>query len=79
MSQCLPLETQTLYAEVLEHLLGVQATRSIGLLPGTFTAPSAGHKNAMESWRIPAIFRTQSIRAWTSATPMCRPIFPGPC
>jgi len=37
MFQRLPLETQTLYAELLEHLLGVQATRSIGLLPGTFT------------------------------------------
>jgi hypothetical protein len=37
MSWRLPLETQTLYAELLEHLLGVQAHRSIGLLPGTFT------------------------------------------
>jgi hypothetical protein len=37
MFQRLPLETQTLYAELLEHQLGVQATRSIGLLPGTFT------------------------------------------
>ncbi len=37
MFQRLPLETQTLYAELLEHLLGIQATRSIGLLPGTFT------------------------------------------
>jgi hypothetical protein len=37
MSQRLPLETQTLYAELLEHLLGVEANRSIGLLPGTFT------------------------------------------
>jgi hypothetical protein len=37
MSQRLPLETQTLYAELLEHLLGAEANRSIGLLPGTFT------------------------------------------
>ncbi len=37
MFQRLPLETQTLYAELLEHQLGVQATRSLGLLPGTFT------------------------------------------
>src|SRR4051812_49336453 len=33
----LPLETQTLYAELLEHLLGVQAQRSIGRLAGSFT------------------------------------------
>jgi len=37
MIQRLPLETQTLYAELLEHQLGVQAARSLGLLPGTFT------------------------------------------
>jgi hypothetical protein len=32
----LPLETQTLYAELLEHLIGVQAQRSIGGLSGSF-------------------------------------------
>jgi hypothetical protein len=37
MVQRLPLETQTLYAELLEHLLGVEASRSTGHLPGTFT------------------------------------------
>jgi hypothetical protein len=37
MFQRLPLETQTLYAELLEHLLGVEASRSTGHLPGTFT------------------------------------------
>jgi len=37
MLQRLRLETQTLYAELLEHLLGVHAGRSIGLLPGIFT------------------------------------------
>jgi hypothetical protein len=33
----LPLETQTLYAELLEHLLSVQARRSVGRLKGSFT------------------------------------------
>jgi hypothetical protein len=33
----LPLETQTLYAELLEHLIGVSAHRSVGRLAGTFT------------------------------------------
>jgi hypothetical protein len=33
----LALETQTLYAELLEHLIGIHAQRSIGLLNGTFT------------------------------------------
>jgi hypothetical protein len=37
MFRRVPLETQTLYAELLEHLLGMQAGRSIGSLPGTFT------------------------------------------
>jgi hypothetical protein len=37
MATALPLETQTLYAELLEHLLGVQAQRSIGGLGGSFT------------------------------------------
>jgi hypothetical protein len=32
----LPLETQTLYAELLEHLIAVHAQRSIGLLKGSF-------------------------------------------
>ena len=32
MSQRLPLETQTLYAELLEHLLGLEAQRSVGSL-----------------------------------------------
>jgi hypothetical protein len=32
----LPLETQTLYAELLEHLVGVRAQRSIGGLTGSF-------------------------------------------
>lgn len=37
MPSVLPLETQTLYAELLEHLIGVHAQRSIGLLNGSFT------------------------------------------
>jgi hypothetical protein len=37
MASALPLETQTLYAELLEHLLGIQAQRSIGGLSGSFT------------------------------------------
>lgn len=32
----IPLETQTLYAELLEHLLAIAAERSLGHLPGTF-------------------------------------------
>ncbi len=32
----LPLETQTLYAELLEHLVGVRAQRAIGHLAGSF-------------------------------------------
>jgi hypothetical protein len=36
MADSLPLETQTLYAELLEHLLAVQARRSIGSLSGSF-------------------------------------------
>lgn len=36
MATVLPLETQTLYAELLEHLIGVQAHRSIGALTGSF-------------------------------------------
>ena len=32
----LPLETQTLYAELLEHLIAVRAQRSIGDLTGSF-------------------------------------------
>ncbi len=36
MSNGLPLETQTLYAELLEHLIGVRAQRSIGGLTGSF-------------------------------------------
>lgn len=35
MSTPLPLETQTLYAELLEHLLAVQAQRSVGSLGGS--------------------------------------------
>jgi hypothetical protein len=38
MSQRLPLETQTLYAELLEHLLGLEAQRSVGSLAGSFTS-----------------------------------------
>jgi hypothetical protein len=34
----LPLETQTLYAELLEHLLGLEAQRSVGSLAGSFTS-----------------------------------------
>jgi hypothetical protein len=37
MIEHLPLETQTLYAELLEHLLAVHARRSFGRLRGTFT------------------------------------------
>jgi hypothetical protein len=33
----LPLETQTLYAELLEHLLAVSAARSVGHLAGSFS------------------------------------------
>ncbi len=36
MATALPLETQTLYAELLEHLMGVRAQRSIGELTGSF-------------------------------------------
>jgi hypothetical protein len=36
MTTALPLETQTLYAELLEHLVGVRAQRSIGGLTGSF-------------------------------------------
>jgi len=36
MAIALPLETQTLYAELLEHLMGVRAQRSIGGLTGSF-------------------------------------------
>src|SRR5689334_22467561 len=36
MATELPLETQTLYAELLEHLVGVRAQRSIGGLTGSF-------------------------------------------
>jgi hypothetical protein len=36
MATALPLETQTLYAELLEHLVGVHAQRSIGGLTGSF-------------------------------------------
>ena len=32
----IPLETQTLYAELLEHLLALAAERSVGHLRGTF-------------------------------------------
>lgn len=38
MNSRLPLETQTLYAELLEHLLGLEAQRSVGSLAGSFTA-----------------------------------------
>ncbi len=33
----LPLETQTLYAELMEHLTGNEAQRTIGHVPGCFT------------------------------------------
>lgn len=33
----LPLETQTLYAELLEHLIAVESARSVGRLGGTVT------------------------------------------
>ena len=36
MATSLPLETQTLYAELLEHLVGVRAQRTIGGLTGSF-------------------------------------------
>jgi hypothetical protein len=36
MATALPLETQTLYAELLEHLIGVHAQRAMGRLPGSF-------------------------------------------
>lgn len=37
MTLRLPLETQTLHAELLEHLLTVEAERSLGTLTGAFT------------------------------------------
>jgi hypothetical protein len=37
MAARLPLETQTLYAELLEHLLAVEAGRSLGNVAGAFT------------------------------------------
>ena len=40
MTTPLPLETQTLYAELLEHLVGVRAQRSIGGLTGSFAEKS---------------------------------------
>jgi hypothetical protein len=40
MATPLPLETQTLYAELLEHLVGVRAQRSIGGLTGSFAEKS---------------------------------------
>jgi hypothetical protein len=36
----LPAETQTLYAELLDHLMAVQAQRSVGRLAGSFVAKS---------------------------------------
>jgi hypothetical protein len=33
----LPLETQTLYAELVEQLTALEAQRAIGHLPGCFT------------------------------------------
>lgn len=38
MNQRLPLETQTLYAELLEHVLGIEAQRSVGSLAGSFVS-----------------------------------------
>lgn len=37
MYEPLPLETQTLYAELLEHLLATRAGGTVGLVDGTFT------------------------------------------
>ena len=34
---CMPLEIQTLYAELMEQLIAFETHRSIGKLPGTFT------------------------------------------
>ena len=34
--QKLPLETQTLYAEMMEQLIALEAQRSIGHVPGCF-------------------------------------------
>src|SRR5438552_1531149 len=36
MSEPLPVETQTIYAELLEHLLALHAQRSLGRLSGSF-------------------------------------------
>jgi hypothetical protein len=36
MATALPFETQTLYAELLEHLIGVHAQKPIGRLTGSF-------------------------------------------
>jgi hypothetical protein len=37
----LPLETQTLYAELLEQLTALEAQRAIGYLTGCFTLKTA--------------------------------------
>ncbi|HEY0713578.1 MAG TPA: hypothetical protein VGF45_12945, partial [Polyangia bacterium] len=42
MHSRLPLETQTLYAELLEQLLGEAAARSLGHLRGSFVGKSIG-------------------------------------
>jgi hypothetical protein len=41
MATRLPLETQTLRAELLEHLLGVEAGRALGLLPAAWQAKAS--------------------------------------
>ena len=38
MNQRLPLETQALYVDLLEHLLGLEAQRSVGSLAGSFAS-----------------------------------------
>ena len=38
MNDRLPLETQTLYVELLDHILGLEAQRSVGSLTGSFTS-----------------------------------------
>lgn len=37
----LPLETQTLYTELVEQLTAIEAQRAIGHLPGCFTLKTA--------------------------------------
>lgn len=51
MTEPLPLETQTLYAELLEHLLAVTARRTIGLAPGALVSKTI-KKETYLYWQV---------------------------